>query len=197
MLWKSCDRVRLQLKREYRALKIYVIRHGQTEFNIKGLINGAIGDALTPEGEAQAKEAAKSLPHSIKHIYASSLNRAKQTAEILNAERHLPIEFSDDLQEVDFGDLNGTPYLKEYQQIHSEMKYDWHAHGGEDVEDVKKRICRILRRIKAENGDGEALIVGHGGTIRMLHYLESGEPLGEIQNAALFEFDLDKILKNA
>lgn len=176
------------------GMKIYVIRHGQTKLNVKNIINGGIDDELTDEGIEQAKAAATSLPPSIKHMYVSSLGRAKQTADILNSNLGLPITHSDDLREVDFGELNGTPFLQEHQDRHMALDYDW-GPSGEKVADVMSRMLRILRKIKHDSGDGEALIVGHGGTIRMLYYLENGKPMGKIENASIFTFDLDKILK--
>lgn len=174
-------------------MKIYAIRHGQTKLNVQHLINGNIDDELTPQGIEQANAAAKLLPKTIKHLYVSSLGRARQTAAILNADLELPTTYSDDLKEVNFGDLNGRPFLEEYQARHTALDYDWRP-SGENFDDVKTRMLRILKEIKENNGDGEALIVGHGGTIRTLHYLEYGEPLGQIENASLFSFDLDKIL---
>ena len=53
-----------------------------------------------------------------------------------------------------------------------------------------------MKEIKNNNGDGEALIVAHGGTIRTLHFLEFGKPLEDIANASLHSFDLDKIFQN-
>ena len=173
-------------------MKIYAIRHGQTKLNVRGIINGAIDDELTAEGIKQAEVAAQSLPHTLKHMYVSSLGRAKQTANILNANLHLPITYSDDLREVDFGDFNGTPFLKAYHEKHMALNYDW-GPSGENVQDVISRTLRILKVIKREYGDGEALIVGHGGTIRTLYFLEHGKPMGEIENASLFEFDIDTI----
>jgi broad specificity phosphatase PhoE len=175
-------------------MKIYVIRHGETKLNVQGLINGHIDDELTPKGIEQAKLAARTLPKSIKRFYVSSLGRAKQTAMILNGDLGLPVTYSDDLREVNFGVLNGKPFLEQYQKRHVALDYDWRP-SGENFDDVKTRMLRILAKIKQENKNGEALIVGHGGTIRTLHYLQYGEPLGEIENASLFNFDLDKILK--
>lgn len=175
-------------------MKIYVIRHGQTELNIKGLINGQIGDKLTAEGMEQAKNAAKSLPGTIKHIYSSPLNRAKQTAEILNADLNLPVTFHDELMEVNFGQLQGTPYLDKYKEKHLSLTYDW-GPTGENVEQVKTRVLKVLREIQNESGDGEALIVAHGGIVYLLHFLESGEIADAAGNASLHSFDLDKILK--
>ena len=177
-------------------MKIYAIRHGQTKLNVKKIINGGIDDELTEEGIKQAETAAHLLPKSIKHMYVSSLERAKQTADILNASLGLPVTHSDDLREVDFGELNGKPFLQEYQEKHRALTYNWRP-TGENFEDVKTRILRILHEIKQDNGDGEALIVGHGGTIRTLYYLEHGTPMGEIENATLFTFDLDRMLEQA
>jgi broad specificity phosphatase PhoE len=175
-------------------MKIYAIRHGQTELNVKGLLNGTIGDQLTDTGVQQASEARSILPNTLKRIYSSSLNRAKQTTEILNSQLELPVIYTDDLQEVNFGDLNGTPFLDEIRVKHVAMDYDWHP-SGENVDDVKVRVLRALDTIAKENGDGEVLVVTHGGIIRMLHYLQDGKPLGEIENASLHVFDLDEILR--
>jgi len=175
-------------------MKIYVIRHGQTKLNVQGMINGSIDDELTAEGIEQAKAAAVSLPTSIKHMYVSSLGRARQTAQYLNAERQLPITFHDELQEVDFGILNGTPYVGELVRRHKMMDYDWHP-SGENVEDVKNRVLAIIQQIRSESKDEEALIVAHGGIVRMLYFLETnGGILDEISNASIHSFDLDKIL---
>lgn len=176
-------------------MKIYVIRHGQTEFNVKNITNGQSDDVLTPEGIEQAKNAAKTIPKTIKHIYASSLSRAKQTAEMLNAELHVPITLHDELREVNFGELQGKPYLDEYKEKHRMLTYDWRP-SGENLEDVKSRVLTILEKIKAESSDEEALIVAHGGIIRLLHFLETnGGILDDIGNVSLHSFDLDRILK--
>ena len=175
-------------------MKIFVIRHGQTELNKKGIINGHIDDILTFEGIEQAKNASQFLPKSIKHIYSSSLGRAKQTAQILNEVLNVPLTFHDELKEVNFGILNGTPFLDEYKKRHKMLDYDWRP-SGENLEDFKTRVLGLLKKIKEENKSEEVLIVGHGGIIRLLHFLEFGEYLNEIANTSLHSFDLDEILK--
>lgn len=176
-------------------MKIYVIRHGQTEFNTKNIINGQYDDILTTEGIEQAKNAVKSLPKTIKHMYASSLSRAKQTAELLNSALQVPITLHDELREVDFGALNGTEYLEEYKERHRLMNYDWRP-SGESFDQVKERVLRILDKVAQGSSDGEALIVAHGGIVRMLYFLETnGGILDEIGNVSLHSFDLDKILQ--
>lgn len=173
-------------------MKIYVIRHGQTELNKQGIINGHKDDPLAPEGIEQAKMAGPSLPKTIKHFYVSSLGRAKQTAEILNESLNVPMTFHDELREVNFGILNGTPFLDEYKKRHKMQDYDW-GPSGENFEQVKNRVLKILRDIKRDRNDSEALIIAHGGIIRLLHFLQFKEPLNDIENASLHSFDLDNI----
>ncbi len=175
-------------------MKIFVIRHGQTELNKKGIINGHVDDVLAPEGIEQAKKAAPLLPKTIKRIYSSSLGRAKQTAEILNKTLDVPLTFHDELKEVDFGVLSGTPFLEKYKQRHRMQDYDWRP-SGESFEQVKTRVLKLAKKIREENSDEEVLIVAHGGIVRLFYFLESGEPLNEIKNASLHSFDLDRILK--
>ena len=175
-------------------MEIFVIRHGQTELNKKGIINGYLDDTLALEGIEQAKIAASTLPKTIKYIYSSSLERAKQTAKILNETLNVPLTFHDELKEVNFGILNGTPFLDEYKERHRMLDYDWRP-SGESFEEVKTRVVKLLGKIKKENNNKEVLIVAHGGIIRLLHFLEFGEILGEVGNTSLYSFDLDKILK--
>lgn len=177
-------------------MNIYVIRHGQTKLNVAGMINGSLDDELTSVGIEQAIAAAHTLPKTITHMYVSSLERAKQTARYLNSELQVPVTYHDELKEVNFGRLNGTPYLEEFALRHKMVDYDWHP-SGENVEDVKKRVLAILKKIKEENEDGQALIVAHGGIVRMLYFLETnGGILDEIGNTSLHSFDIDKILSN-
>jgi len=175
-------------------MKIFILRHGQTELNKKGVINGHIDDVLALEGIKQAKNVAPFLPKTIKHIYSSSLERAKETAKILNETLHVALTFHDELKEVNFGILNGAPFLDEYKKRHKMLDYDWRP-SGESFEEVKTRVLKFLEKIKKENNDEEILIVAHGGIIRLLHFLEFGEPLNEIENTSLHSFDLDKIIK--
>ncbi len=174
-------------------MKVYVVRHGVTQMNRLGNINGHLDDVLLPEGEDQARAATLLVPDTFKRIYASSLTRARRTAEIINERFNVPISFHDELREVNFGDLNGTPFLDEYKKRHKAQDYDWRP-SGECFDQVKERVLSILEKINNENNDGEALIVAHGGIVRLMHLLECGEPMGEIENASMYEFDLDKIL---
>lgn len=173
-------------------MKIYAVRHGFSEFNKKGILNGQLDDKLSSEGIEDAKKLTLLLPAGIKHIYSSPLLRARQTAEILNGKLHVPLTFHDELKEVHFGVLEGKPFSDELREIYKSQKYDWRP-SGESVEDVRKRVLAILKKISSENGDGEALIVAHGGIIRMLYLLETGTPLAakDLGHSTVYSFDID------
>lgn len=118
---------------------------------------------------------------------------AKQTAELLNVELRVPLTLHDELKEVNFGVLEGTPFLELYKKKHRTLNFDWRP-SGESLDQVKERLLKILKQIKKERADGEALIVSHGGIIRLMQFFEFGQPLEDIANASLHGFDLDKVL---
>jgi broad specificity phosphatase PhoE len=108
----------------------------------------------------------------------------------------LPLTFHDELKEVSFGALEGAPFSEENKKKYKALKYNWRP-SGESVEDVKARVIKIVAYIGSKSGDGEALIITHGGIIRMLRFLEDGTCLDGLGHSSIFEFDLSKILKSA
>lgn len=177
-------------------MKIYAVRHGLTECNKQDILNGRIDEPLLPEGIAQAKRVTASIPKNITHIYASTLLRARQTAEIINQELKLPISFHDELQEVHVGKVTGKAWKdlesgEVLREKHRTVQYDYRPEG-EFVDDVKNRVLSFLSRIHTVHADGEVLIITHGGIIRILQLLESGLPslpIDQIKNTFLYSFD--------
>lgn len=182
-------------------MKINVVRHGLTELNKQGKVNGQIDEPLAPEGIEQAKAAIHLIPESITHIYTSALLRARQTAEIINSKLNLPISIHDGLGEIHMGSLAGKAWTEmeeglELKKRHRSVQFDYSTYGGESAADVKKRVRTFLEEIHGKHSDHEALLVTHGGIIRVLHLLEHDQPLvNEIEHISLLTFDLDKILK--
>ena len=180
-------------------MKIYVFRHGITEMNKLGVPNGQTDEPLAPEGFEQARKAALLVPDSVKRIYASSLLRTRQTAEIVNSKRGLPVSFHDELMEVSMGSLEGKDWDsfengKGLRERHRALEFDYREFGGEHNQDFKKRVLRILKMIKAKHKSGEVLLIGHGGIVRLLTMMESGQKLMETENLSLYTFDLEKVL---
>lgn len=183
-------------------MKIYVIRHGLTELNKKKKVNGQIDEPLAPEGIEQAKAVISLMPESVKHIYSSSLQRARQTAEIINSKLNRPLSLQNELTEIHMGSLAGKAWTNmkaglELKKKHRAIEFNYRSQGGESAKEVKKRVLAFLKQINNKYDDYEVLIVTHGGIIRLLHLLEhKTQLLDEIEHITLHTFDLDKILTN-
>lgn len=182
-------------------MKIYVVRHGLTELNKQGKVNGQIDEPLAPEGIEQVRDAVSLIPPSITCIYTSSLLRARQTAEIISSRLKLPIYQHEGIKEIHMGSLAGKAWTEmegglELKIKHRTVQFDYSRYGGESAAEVKKRVTAFLRKIHGKHSDHEALLVTHGGIIRLLHLLEHDQPLvNEIEHISLLTFDLNKILK--
>ena len=99
-------------------MKFYIIRHGQTDWNKKGKIQGKTDIELNEEGIEQAREATKKLENcDIDVIISSPLKRARKTAEIINETKNVPIIFKEELEERGFGEFEG----KIRKEIHDEI----------------------------------------------------------------------------
>lgn len=182
-------------------MKIYVVRHGLTELNKKKKVNGQIDEPLAAEGVEQVRDAVSLIPPTITHIYTSPLLRARQTAEIINFKLNRPISWHNELGEIHMGSLAGKAWVEmegglDLKTKHRSIQFDYSTYGGESAEDVKKRVTAFLKEIHGKHSDLEALLVTHGGIIRLLHLLHHGKPLvDEIEHISLLTFDLNKILK--
>lgn len=177
------------------------MRHGLTELNKKGAPNGQIDEPLAPEGLEQVKAAISLIPKSVKHIYTSSLLRARQTAEIIGSKLNLPIIPHDGLMEIHMGSLAGQTWESmksglELKKKHRAVQFDYHPYGGESVDEVKRRVLAFLASIKNKHNHHEALLVTHGGIIRLLRLLDRGEAVYETEKqVSLLTFDLNRILE--
>jgi len=184
-------------------MKIYVIRHGITQLNKKKIVNGQLDEPLAPEGFEQAKAIVPLIPKSVTYIYTSPLLRARQTAEIIKTKLHLPVSIQDELTEIHMGSLAGKSWENmesglDLKKKHRTVQFDYRSYGGESVENVKERVITFLKKINNKHNDYEALIVTHGGIIRLLHLLEKGEVVYETEeHVTLLTFDIDRILRNS
>ena len=89
-------------------MKIYVTRHGQTDWNVQGKTQGRADIELNEVGIKQAKQTKEELKNiDIDLIICSPLKRAKKTAEIINEGRNIPIIFDDQIIERNFGEFEG------------------------------------------------------------------------------------------
>ena len=173
-------------------MKIYFVRHGQTEFNRDKRVTGHFDSLLTEEGIKEAENTARELPDDFDLTFSSDLTRCRQTTEILNRKLNLPVYYDARLRERNFGSFEGTswktfnPILLEKDKL---LQYDYRPSGGESVEDVKKRLLSCIDDIQKNHKGAKVLVSTHGGIIRLLHHMLHGEIKEVIHNASIHEFD--------
>ncbi len=179
-------------------MKLYVVRHGQSEANVENCYAGWRPVSLTALGRQQAQLARKSLENvTFDRVYCSDLQRARETTAIALPGSE-PI-YTPALREICVGKLDGMSFAeceKRYGQAYldAERRQDFSAFGGETGEEMRQRIHNFLAELeKLPRGECVALI-GHEGTVReTLNYvLGTVIPLEhmEIQNASVSVFSL-------
>lgn len=155
--------------------RIYLVRHGVTEWNALMKFQGHTDVPLSPEGREQAQLLARRLAgEDIQGFYASDLKRAQETAKIIAAPHGLNIEKVPDLRELNFGAWEGMTSKEIKESFASEVKLWWdnplstRVPGGETLEEMVKRNVTALKRIVEANSDKKVVVVSHGGSIRSI-----------------------------
>ncbi len=190
------------LKDEQNYCKIYVVRHGETEWNAKKITQGHTNIPLNQAGKVQAGELAKNLQHiNFYKIFSSDLLRAKQTAKIVALERKIAVETTKLLRERRYGHFEGKPAeaLKEFDIMRSILSKDekFRFKPYKDIEsdeEVVTRIIRLIREISTSYIGKTILFVTHGGIMRaFLNHLGMDLSQGSIGNGAYAEILSDGI----
>ena len=152
---------------------LYIVRHGETEWNVKKIIQGHEDIPLNKKGEAQAKELAQKLRHiNFDAIFSSDLIRSKRTAEIINIEKKLVIQTTKALKERYFGKYQGKSFAVNNEmtkQINNlKMVSGPEAKEVEGDKMIILRLTTFLREIAVAYANKTILIVSHGGPMRTL-----------------------------
>lgn len=173
------------------SIPFYMIRHGESEANVAQYASGHMDVPLTDNGIRQARQAAmvlSSLSEKPTHIIHSPLQRAHNTALILNEPLGLPITEDDGIKEQHFGAWEGLSWEKTRQSIRDGID----PPEGETHETfhnrVRDAISRHLKR--AQETRDSVLFVSHGGVFRAFGALY-GTVLSGINNARLYRFTPD------
>jgi broad specificity phosphatase PhoE len=154
----------------------YIVRHGQTDWNAKKIIQGQIDIPLNETGESQAKEVAKTFKDiTFDLVISSDLLRAKRTAEILTLEHNLAIETTKELRERAFGEMEGKPsnVFFAYRDLLEALSHEERHHkkpyeNFESDHEVTTRTITFLRETAVANPEKTILVATHGGILRMI-----------------------------
>lgn len=148
--------------------RLGLIRHGQTDLNLKGVMAGLMDVPLNSEGLRQAEALAKKLVgEKLDHIYTSQLQRAYRTAEIIAAQLGVGVARVADFNELCQGEWEGL-LLSEIQKRYPGQWEKWRDNpltfappGGESIPQVFQRVVSYLEGLLPELRGRNTLIVGH------------------------------------
>ena len=165
---------RASLRQDVRVTTLLLARHGETDWNHARRWQGHADRPLTERGRAQAASLAERLADiALDAVYASDLQRARETAVVVAAKQGLEVIELPDLREVDVGSWQGLT-REEAEARFPDGYQRWLAGGtgwddGETYEQMSARVIAAVERIAAARDGGRFLIVSHGGPIRAIH----------------------------
>lgn len=153
--------------------KIFLVRHGETEWNRLGKFQGCIDTNLSKEGIVQAECVSKKFNGNFDYIYSSPLKRAFHTAEIICANKEIKPVIVSELREINFGEWEGLTIKEISKNFPSEL-YRWRNDeleapmcGGDlSIKKASMRAKTAIEEIVSKHKGDSVIIVAHGGIIK-------------------------------
>ena len=177
----------LNSNKDQMTKEIFIIRHGQTDYNLLGIVQGrGVDSDLNETGRRQADAFYEQYQdHPFEVVLTSTMKRTHQTVEPF-LRRGLPWEQFDDIDEISWGELDGTPSSPEMLDIFRRVTQAWRSgdldarHGwGESAAEMGERLARFAGHLR-QRSEGRILVCSHGRAIRGLMCLLLDEPLREM-----------------
>ena len=181
-------------------MNILVTRHGQTNWNLENRVQGRTNINLNETGKKQAEEIRERInDRKVDVIFCSTLERAQETARIINEERNVEIKLDDRIIEMCYGELEERKVdecdFDDVWQINGDKVFE----GAEKVEEVYKRVNDFVLYLKTLNYEN-VLIVTHNGVCRVINWYFNGAPENNnirkigIENCGLMEFEIESLM---
>lgn len=162
--------------------ELWLVRHGETEWAADGRHTGGTDVALTDRGREQAVALGKLLAgRAFALVLSSPLRRAVVTCRL--AGYGPAAEVTDDLREWNYGDYEGLTTAQVREKVPGWTIWSHGVPGGETVDDVARRACRVIDRSVSAGGD--TVLFAHGHTLRVLAACWLGLPPGDGRLLAL------------
>ena len=191
--------------------KIILVRHGETQFNVEGRVQGWLDSPLTQNGIEELNRQARELKDEFSCVYSSPSMRAVKSALILSScnKRAISLITCDELKEMHFipwegrliSEVSNTGFPSDFSTYRNEPEKFVPA-AGESFAEVKARAVKIIRKIALENKDKTVLVVSHVAAIsNIINYFAGGEIKDlwkyKVRSASLTElyFEGDKFIK--
>lgn len=161
---------------------IYLIRHGETDYNRDGRVQGATESALSDLGQEQARRLANRMADvEVTALYSSPLRRALDTSR-LAFDGRIEATLRDGLREINLGEWEGRTAESLRKEFPEAVKRwfrtpsDVTIPGAESIGDFRGRVSAEMDRIRGQHESGNVVVVAHGGVIctYLTHLLEMG-----------------------
>lgn len=171
------------------SLRLFVVRHGETDANLNRFLQGVSNGPLNANGRLQVERLANHLKNiALDHVYASDLQRAVDTASAIAQLHGLSVEPDSQLREWNIGELDGQPaavYHKLVKETGLPVSH-FDPPGGQKLSEVRSRADAFLRKIIDEQLGEVVLVCSHGDFMRQM----VGSILQiDVDKATTFHFD--------
>ena len=167
-------------------MNLYLVRHGETEWNRDGRAQGRADIPLNDAGIAQSRALADHFgPLSVTAVMSSSSRRAVLTAETIASSHGLSVTAEDDLRELDFGGLDGAP-LREMRELFPDFFEHWtrdpataqFPDGGETLQQLQDRAWAVVESIaRSHEPQDNVIVVSHAFALYSVMCRALGMPL--------------------
>ena len=168
---------------------LYLVRHGETDWNAERRIQGSTDIPLNETGRAQARTTGKLLARrGWDGLFSSPLSRASETARIIGGEIGIGrVQTIDAVAERNYGEAEGL----DYEQIERMFPGDTIVPGRETHQAVADRVLPALMEVALSHAGQSLIVVTHGGVIRsVLNVVDPGVAHGRISNGSVHSFEL-------
>lgn len=178
-------------------MKLVIVRHGETEWNVESKVMGQLDSPLTPKGIQQAYAIADRLRRlSFTTFYSSDLGRAVQTAKIIAEVCGKKVIFDSELREWNMGIFQGLTVSEMYEKF-PQQRQDYERIGdeyvipeGESLRQCRDRGCRVLNAIAERHLDETVVVVTHGCVLMGFFEMVLGLPPGNSWRFKLYNANL-------
>lgn len=169
---------------------IYLVRHGQTEWNLETRMQGHKDSPLTPLGIIQAQKLHDRLVNEkIDLIYSSGSKRAYDTAKIIQGNRNIPFHICKELKEINMGEWEGMKQIDIINKYSEAWNNFWNnpinyspTGEGESYQNLKNRVIPALENIINSNQGKNIIIVTHRITLKVIMSYFKNQDMHEICN---------------
>ena len=187
-----------------RSCTLWLIRHGETDWNVAGRLQGQLEVPLNARGKRQAQQLAARLVQeharsAFSALFTSDLGRAKETAEEASRLLGLAATAREDLRERHFGVLSALTLPEaevQHPELHAKLRArdpDFVPAGGESRAQMFQRVVRALTDIASEWPAAQVLVVTHGGVLDSAWRAALKLPLNVKREHELFNASINRL----